>query len=160
MALTKEAKAQLGARIVGHDDIGPSVVTATGLIRTGKGLITAARNDAQPEGTPSDVSGSISIPAKPKRSRKQKEAQNIIVNIEVDGAGKIPSQYTHYYKGVGVAVLGCTALSYIPAVATINEAGALGNIVKIDSISYIYCGNTFIDKDNINNIILFQRKEI
>lgn len=77
----------------------------------------------------------------------------------MDGFGTIPTQYQHVYVGSGVLVLGLNELSYKPEPAEQTEDGELTHAIKIDKApgrKYIYCGNSFVDNQQVTNLLLIE----
>lgn len=173
MAITKQAREQLGATIVGHDNLGQGVRTASGLIKTSRGLIAPAstsREDTRSgpldiEDQPEPEEQSVQ-PVVQKAVNTVKKAKRgtvlppyVVVEVSVDGFGTIPTQYQHVYVGSGVLVLGLNELSYKPEPAEQTEDGELTHAIKIDKApgrKYIYCGNSFVDNQQVTNLLLIE----
>lgn len=179
MAITKQAREQLGATIVGHEGLGQTVRTASGMIKTSRGLIAPAstskedtrsgslyeEDEQQPEVmqdnqailTPVTPVAAKSMVRKAKKGYQQPDYVRIEVSVE--GFGSLPTQYTHVYVGNGVLVLGLNDLSYKPEQAEQTEDGELTHVIKIDKAPgrrYIYCGNSFTDNQNRVNLLLIE----
>lgn len=166
--ITKNARERLGAHVVGHDDLGPAVMLPNGMLKTSRGLIAP-----QSKYKGGERSGTPDVPEQPqtqailpvqqpepvqtpsKRSKRKKE-ESVQVAVTVDGFGSIPTQYTHVYTGPGIVVLGMSKLSFQPEQAEFDDGKVL-HAVKLSptgDTQYIYCGNYFVDKDGVKNILL------
>lgn len=179
MAITKQAREQLGATIVGHEGLGQTVRTASGMIKTSRGLIAPAstskedtrsgalyeEDEQQQEVMPENHE--ILTPATPvaaktavrKTKKGYQQPDYVRVEVSVEGFGSLPTQYTHVYVGNGVLVLGLNDLSYKPEQAEQTEDGELTHVIKIDKAPgrrYIYCGNSFTDNQNRVNLLLIE----
>jgi hypothetical protein len=185
MALTEQARKSLNAKIVGHEGVANGVVLASGLTKISGGLVarpstdttntrTGALVDAsdqpiaeQPEAQPQPQQPVIeTVPVEQSRKktrggRKTSEpARAVRVELEIQGIGILPSQYTHCYVGTGVVVLGLNEYSYVPAEAHYEGDRLMGVIqLKIVPGRYGYLGNSFTDSSGIRNIILAEIKE-
>lgn len=179
MAITKQAREQLGATIVGHDGLGQTVRTASGMIKTSRGLIAPAstskedtrsgalyEEDEQQLEVVQDKQ-EIIAPVTPvaakttvrKTKKGYQQPDYVRVEVSVEGFGSLPTQYTHVYVGNGVLVLGLNDLSYKPEQAEQTEDGELTHVIKIDKAPgrrYIYCGNSFTDNQNRVNLLLIE----
>lgn len=183
MALTKTAKEQLGASVVGHDDLPTAISLPTGLRKTRRGLIAPVSTTAgdtrsgalvdeegqQPEEESQyidDTEPDVVLKEPQRRTRKTKPKKQeqpafVKLNITIAGFGTIPTQYAHVYTGNGVVILGITDLSFIPQQATAKEGGGLLNVVVFEHLpdrQYVYCGNSFVDSSGTNNIIMIEVK--
>lgn len=177
MAITKQAAEQLGATIIGHDGLGQTVKTASGMIKTSRGLIAPAstsREDTRSgalledpeeseelvETEPQPVSITPVVSVKPtKKGKRVQKDEYVRAEVSVEGFGSLPTQYTHVYVGNGVLVLGLNDLSYKPEPAEQDENGELTHVIKIDKAPgrrYIYCGNSFTDDQHRTNLLLIE----
>lgn len=178
MAITKQAREQLGATIVGHDGLGQTVRTASGMIKTSRGLIAPAstskedtrsgalyeEDEQQPEVVqdkqePTPVTPVAAKTTVRKTKKGYQQPDYVRVEVSVEGFGSLPTQYTHVYVGNGVLVLGLNDLSYKPEQAEQTEDGELTHVIKIDKAPgrrYIYCGNSFTDNQSCVNLLLIE----
>lgn len=185
MALTEQSRKALNARIVGHEGAANGVVLASGLTKISGGLVArpstdttntrtgvlvdaseqsiAEHSEMQPE-PQQPVLETVPV-EQPKRKAKggrkaAEPARAVRVELEIQGIGTLPSQYTHCYVGTGVVVLGLNEYSYVPAEAHYDGDRLVGVIqLKIVPGRYGYLGNSFTDSSGVRNIILAEIKE-
>ena len=174
MALTKKIETDLRGRV---EERAPGTVTPTGLYKVADGSLIAKSTTLRARTAgPADIEEAEKKMAeleamreaenKPKRktrSRKKEpeapaEPEVVNAKVTVEGFGVIPTQYAHVYPGVGIAILGLTSLSFVPQITDISDpANLTPHVVQIDVLGegkYVYLGNTFIDKEGVENIIL------
>ena len=175
MALTKKIEKDLRGKV---EERAPGTITPTGLYKVADGSLIAKSTTLRARTAgPADIEDAEKKMAelealreaeaeKPKRrtrSRKKEQAEPVepeVVNakVTVEGFGVIPTQYAHVYPGTGIAILGLTALSFVPQITDISDpANLTPHVVQIDVLGegkYVYLGNTFIDKEGVENIIL------
>ena len=77
--------------------------------------------------------------------------RDVNVTVTVAGLGSVPSQYHHAYQGDECVVLGLTALSYIPAVASAQVELSIrpGEL-------YVNAGYDFVDDEGVRNILMIK----
>ena len=176
VVLTQEAVKNLGAHIIDHDNMGPGIRMANGVIKTGHGLIIPPSDEqddtgnAQSEETKVEQDAEIPVLAETptkerKRGKKQaakepvrepvNESKTVRVDVEVAGFGTIPTQYAHMYPGKGILVLGLTDLSFVPAEST-SESLCLVGFSNIADRKYAYCGNRFVDGAGKTNVVMIE----
>lgn len=180
MAITKQAREQLGATIIGHDNIS-GVRTASGLIKTSRGLIAPAstsREDTRsgaldlPDEEETIEAEEVTTPEEPVKAKlpatgvkRQRTKKSVVAptyvrtEVTIVGSFTIPTQYTHVYVGNGVLVLGMTDLSFKPTQAEQDDDGTLAPVISLDKApgrQYIYCGNSFTDAAGIVNLLLIE----
>lgn len=178
MAITKQAREQLGATIVGHEGLGQTVKTASGMIKTSRGLIAPSstskedtrsgalfEDDEEPSvQDPSPVMAAVTPVPQVKTGIKKTrrgiaKTEYVVAEVTVEGFGSLPTQYSHVYVGNGVLVLGLNDLSYKPEPAEQTEDGELTHVIKLDKAPgrrYIFCGNSFTDDKGIVNLLLIE----
>ena len=156
MAITKSARDGLGVRVSGHEDMGHTITTRSGLLKTKMGLIIqpstfrgdtkggplAAEYEKDQGAKPETPKEEIILPEEeapelePETTETNQPKQQLTavsptlktvrLEITVEGFGMIPSRYTHCYIGNGVMVLGLTEDSYIPQAARHTDSGIQG----------------------------------
>lgn len=181
MALTKEAVEGLGARVIAHEDVGPGIQLENGAIKTALGLIV--QPSTEPGGTrsgkllseeqPQSVHAPVEEPAQQPERRGRKRAQKttqeirpeaaparqlIRVDVEVEGFGTVPTQYSHVYPGVGLLILGLSEVSFIPAQYDATAKRLVG-FSTVPGRKYAYLGNKFTDSSGIVNIVMIEMRQ-
>lgn len=183
MALTQEAVSSLRAKIEPRPHC---TMTETGLQKAPDGSLIARHSTEDGSRTPEQTIQAIEddearmeelqalrdqADQPKKRSRKRASTAAVPVQaaqpklrqitITIPGFGGIPSQYTHVYVGEGIAILGLNPMSFQPQ-GPDPKTGAPSSVLEISvnpGVKYVYLGNTFVDNNNIKNLLLVEVPE-